>query len=1291
MSIFGLHLPKKVDNVFGSIGSGVAHAAGAGENLLVHNNPVINAVNNDVIHPIGSALQRGANAIPNFSSTSPARFLNNAVINPIKTTDIHVAQALQGQNPYHGSVGQQLGQAGQDVINAASVLPVGRGAELVAKGGSLLPRVVEGAKTGAKFGAGFGAAQGASTALQQQQNVPQALRTIGTNTAIGGVGGGLVGGVLPVAGASGRVIVRTADNRTPLNEAGFAKVPSPAPGLEPTSTPVTSSQRTIKVGQATPPDFLQTSPDYVPKTPQELADLSPKEQMALTQPNTPLAPAEVNTATNPYKSITTPVQPGDYAHAVVNSQVVSRPIDTARTLLTDTLKQLKKQSPGEYNNFWQAVEDPSNSNHSPLLQNAIDQWRNVDNKVHGESQALGGNTNYLTEHALHPWQLPEEFTNHIVNGGSPKDFKGLNNLSRKYRTITEGQVAGLKLGTDPLGEANRYLQANSSILRKASLKQGLAMADAHQEVKPVTLDLGNGHTVQLSKQGASQARGVQYHVPSSNPVIKGVRTAGQGIKTTILSGGQFHTINIGLLRSVPALIGSGHPRAAATAAYDALRGSFSKRYADEVIGKAIKDGTVDKAAQIGMPFGSSGYNTEGTFLKSGVGHQLVFNQQIPMFYNQVVRSIIADLEKKGIPLNSAEAQAAGKAGNNTLGFINKEVQKIPPNVNQGLSDLLLARQFTHSKFSQLRTAATPASYKNGAVAGKYAAANIGGNVITAAGLITGVGYALSQKSDNIKDSLLRALIDPAVATPGKDSKGNTIKYRLPGTDTSDIAKLLGIKLVRNSNGHLGVSFNPQNVPPGVADYARARLAPFPSAAVKVATNTTYASKPLYDPNAQAGVKAEQGATSVLSGFLPIGAQGLPLTKAVKDRLPGNIQNVLNAQTPGSNPLLKSVGSSFGLTPTTDQTVGKGLQSSQYFSALGDAKSGLNSHEQAALELYAGNKKNPVTGKYDVQPNVNDTVSKARTLLDQPKVIDHLISMNQKLQSEGQKTDPLWSGSKDQITKVLQYQAMPPGGPDRTHWLNQNKDWYQPLSNQRTAFFNSLPTGDANKPSAPIEYPNASPEVASQQEQFFNITDSKQRADFLQDHPEVQTQLDAQVDYNNKLRQAQGYSTLDTYPTASPGVQKIIDTYSSIPKGGGKKGGNLYRSQWIQSHPQDYAAMQKYFTQSSLYGLEKDAGQAQFQDTGFSSKGLGDIYNLGQYDIGKQTDANGNAIYALGSTSGSSGSGSYAKTINPNTYAKRISVKGAPKLARAVSVKKIAARPRGSGTGKIKVSTKKAAA
>lgn len=989
---------------------------------------------------------------------------------------------------------------------------------------------------------------------------------------------------------------------------------------------------------------------------------------------------EKSAQSNPVKVNIPEVAPGDFAKARSNTQLASNPIKVMTQHATAGIKQL---SANDRDRFWRDyVENPktiATAENPAAVTEAVSRWRQLANTTHATDRALGGQTGYLDNYARgHNWDLsnPDDAAkfNELVkiSGGremAPEDFKGINNLPRVFNTINEGEAAGFKLKpSDPIKDIQDFGNSSASALRRQALIKGVTEADAANPQKLRSLDLGNGSVLPLSKDAIKEVRAFEPSTTSKKVIPKVARTVNQGLKSTLLSAGQFHSINISALRAAPTLALEGHPLSAAKGVYRTFRAAFGEQYADQVMGKAIKDGTVEKAARIGMPYGVAGYNTEGTFLKNGVGQHTVFEKQIPMMHDQVARSVISDLEKKGISLDSPQARQAGLVGSELMGELNKDVMNISPKVRQAMTDWMLAGQFTPSKFLLLKDAAT-----KGGVAGSYARRAIIGNVAAVTAIAAGLGYLGSQQSDDIRDIFLRALIDPAVPTNQKDEKGNTVKLRLPGTDSSDIAKLLGIKLVRGDNGHLGIDWRPSNMPSTVEDFLRARLSPLASSAVKVATNSNYAGKPLYDPNASLGTKVAQAATTLGTGSLPIGLQGVAYTDAVKNNVPESVKEVLDANTPGTNPIVKSLGSSFGLTPSTDQTVGKGLDTSKYFDALGVAKQGLNRQEKDALDLYTGGKKNPVTGKYDIQPDVNDSRAKATALLQNPKVIDKLIEVNKTTGS----SDPLWQSSKDQITKVLQLQAMPPQGPDQTDWHNKNDSWYKPLSDARSAFFQSLPAGDPNKPQAPIQYPEASPDVKKLQDQFFAITDSKQRSQFISAHPQLQDQFDKTDDYYNHLRTALGYAPQKGYPKATPQLQKFIDQYMGADK--------TTRKGLRTANSQAYKDMAAYFDSVDLYNVGDQAGVSQLKgEPDYTSKEAKSISGLAQ-DIYQNPDGSYSIVPAgwmNGLGSSSSGGSKSSRSFNTRQYA--LSINAGGKTAKpTVTV-------RGKGVAKAKGKSKASA-
>lgn len=932
-------------------------------------------------------------------------------------------------------------------------------------------------------------------------------------------------------------------------------------------------------------------------------------------------------AANPHQVAIPEVVPGDHAQAIANSQKLSNPVQTASSLWESTMRDLRKQSPDEYQNFWRSVEDPSSASHSPLLQKAIGAWRQGSDIAHAGATALGKEVGYVNDYARHPWDLTgwAEAEKGVPGSGGEGVFT---TKPRIHQTIAEGEATGLKLGTDPLAEGKSYFGAAASQLRKDALVKGFSEADANATARPHTLDLGYGKTVQLSDEGMAAAKGTAFSRGSQKMVVKGLRATNKTVKSTLLSMSQFHTINIGGLRAAPALILRGHPVAAAKGVYGMLRGAFGHQYADRVIGHALEDGTVEKAAQVGMPYGSSEYS-DGLKLV-GIGEHTVFGKQMPMMHDQVVRSILTDLEKKGVPLDSPQARAAGKAGNNMMGFVNKEAQKVGPVQRRAMNDWLLAGQFTPAKFGSLRDTA------RGGVAGKYARATVAGNVAALTAVAAGIGFIGQQKSDDIRDLLLRSLLDPSAPSSETDAKGNTLKYRLPGSNVSDVTKLVGMKLVRGNDGHLTVDWRPGNMPQTVEDFLRARLSPLGSAGVKILTNVTFAGKPLYDPNAPLGTKAQQAATSLVVGNLPIGTQGLAYTDTVKNAMPGDIKDVLNAQTPGTNPILKSIGSSFGLTPATDQTVGKGKDSAQYFDARAQARGSLDKNDKAVFDAIHPDTKNPVTGKYQTSPTVWDGQTRASDYLSHPNVLAADNKLNQQLATNGQKIDPFFKLPADQQSKFLTYSTLNQNDPQKTR-IEGDNPWMRPFQNERSDFFAQLPPGDPNKPKSPVAYPTPDTATAAIQDQYFKLTDSKQKADFIKANPALVDQFAKEDNYNRTVRGIKNLPQYDKYPTADAGTQKILDTYNALPKS--KSGGNTgadsgARSAWIKANPAAYAKMTGFLLQTSLYGLEKSAGQAAFESQGFDQKGLKDISSVAR-DINQSVDANGNTIYSL--TANGSGS------------------------------------------------------
>ncbi len=285
---------------------------------------------------------------------------------------------------------------------------------------------------------------------------------------------------------------------------------------------------------------------------------------------------------------------------------------------------------------------------------------------------------------------------------------------------------------------------------------------------------------------------------------------------------------------------------------------------------------------------------------------------------------------------------------------------------------------------------------------------------------------------------------------------------------------------------------------------------------------------------------------------------------------------------------------------------------------------------------------------------------------------------------GKPVDPLYTLTPEQQTAYYKMQGSIYKGQAYERIAKENQDWLPAFQKERTAYYDNLHTPDtvtSNK----IKYPlNSSEQTLLNQ--YFAITDPTKRAAMSNSNPAISDAFNKLSKYANDKQIAQGSAPLDTYPQSSPQVQQWTKEYFAQPKGSKMK--------WQRANPGKWQAVSQQLTSQSLYGLENDAVAAQYKDTGLSQKGLADLYNLGQYDVQKGTDANGNTFYALGSSGGSGGGyGKYASggsSKTPLPYEKALSLNAGGKIAQPkVSVKLASAYKSSKGkAGKPKVTLKK---
>lgn len=1188
-AVSGVKAPIQPGNLGDALGAGAAATLSSG--LKAAANTVKSTTDLRFLTP---------NFIPGVSSTIDPLIgrLSSTATAPLTGLQQQIDRGAQNNDLY----GTQAGQTGKTIGNATGTTAI------------YAPQAIE-------------AVEGGVSAVK---NIPQILeraKNLVSDTTTAGKG----------------VLSAVQDLREPLDEAGGAKagdilpdsafpeeqnanqLPSPAPPETTSPTGVDANLGTIgEVGKGTTPvspqdqqmfKSLGGNPDDLSSllklNDQQKAELDSNTQMALDKfqkgTGRPTRSLEENIAANPFRdqNVIPEVAPGDYEKARINGQQASRPILS----LADTAGHHADQAnltTGRLADLVEGTAAPQNESEKQ----AVESTKNLFGTALSTSHSLGGNTETRPNYFFHDVDLPEDVKSPTGGGAGGETFNGINNMGRIHNTRADLNAAGLHLvGED--APASGYLanygnRAANALQRQAHFK-GLTEADQNEAQKLHTIDLGGGHSVKLSKEGAVQSKGIESHIKSDNPLVKGYRKLNRASTHLLLTHTGVHEANLSL-RAGPGLALKGHPVSALKAVGGSFRGNFDKDFVAGIKARAATDGMVEKAAKIGAPYSTG---------KGGL-----LDRQISPIHDQVVRSVIGDLEKKGVSLDSTEARKAGKAASGMVGEMNYEAMNVSRRTQNALGDLFLARQYTPSKFYRLKQAAT-----QGGTAGAYARTTLAGDVLGTTALLGGIGYAAKQKSDDLKDIFLRALISPSVPIPGQNKAGDDQQLKFLGTDSSDIARILGVSLVRNKDGHLGVTWKPGNMPSTSATYLRDRLSPVLSDATKVVTNSNYSGKPLYDPTTTFGRKLEQAGTSLAVGHLPIPAQSLAYAKVVKEHTPQAVQQVLNANTPKSNVAANALAGVVGLTPANDTTRGKGQQATQYYNALDNASKGLNPQEKAALTILTESKKNPVTGAYDVKPTAFDTSTKALLQEQNPKVLQALTTLNKKLQSDGQKVDPFYNLSSAQQKSYLAYEKMPPGGADRSNWEDHNQNWYQNFSQQRSNFFNSLPAGDPNKPKAPVQYPTFNSQTSNLLTQYNNAS-TADKSTLLENNPQLSNAFDQIANYTNANRTAQGYAALKGYPKADPQTQSALNTYDTLAKGD--------KSAYMKAHPN----ITSYLTQVSLYNLDKNAGKDVFQGNTPDQEELKSAYGLGNYDINKNSD--GTYTLTNGNTAGGSG-GSYGGT------------------------------------------------
>lgn len=157
------------------------------------------------------------------------------------------------------------------------------------------------------------------------------------------------------------------------------------------------------------------------------------------------------------------------------------------------------------------------------------------------------------------------------------------------------------------------------------------------------------------------------------------------------------------------------------------------------------------------------------------------------------------------------------------------------------------------------------------------------------------------------------------------------------------------------------------------------------------------------------------------------------------------------------------------------------------------------------------------------------VKRAGDLLDDKKFEAEKQYAYLQNKQDGKPIDPIFNLSRDLRLKVLQKKQLPPGAKDPELSNLYTQEWYQDLQNQQEKYYAA--------------------------KQAYNSAKG----------------------YKNNTAE-------NTYPTAPPAIQRVMDQFNNLPKGTGA------RSQWIRNNPQAFAAMKDQWAKKDHWENQQRIGR-----------------------------------------------------------------------------------------------------
>lgn len=737
-----------------------------------------------------------------------------------------------------------------------------------------------------------------------------------------------------------------------------------------------------------------------------------------------------------------------------------------------------------------------------------------------------------------------------------------------------------------------------------------------------------------------------YDPDAIGTALKGYDKLNASMKNVKLSLGGFHNINemLNQLALNPSGAGS------------TTRALVDSQYFRDKMNEWDKNGTMEKALHSGLTLGGG---EEGSVISKIPGvkqaHDALFGRQIPISKMQVFEKYAKDLDLSN-PGDYDQMRGIARGINNTFGGINRLVDGLSATRMKQLSRVTLAEDYNEG---QIRTLLS--SISKGGIEGRMARQVVIGRamILATPGIIQAIAtHKIGNSPQDIAKFVANQLVNPTVQTPFKTPGGTPKQISLVGGIVNKIDRAVAPGFDKNNPDKLS----------GLQSELSGNLAPGASAAQEELTNKDYYGNKLHG----GGMNAAEDVGAALNTATPI-----PFSPAGR---------ALEGTHFKDNPVVKLISGGQSAISPEEAAVdisGAGRVAAnpnapvmQIMNNRTDMYKGLSTDDQAALDnVHPSWNPNATKGsEAAIYKNKQYEINKWNVLRSNTNIYNVLKKQNSFAAAHGEPSDPLFSLNKKDYDTLTEYEFLKHAdmGTDANNtaavMYAQNAkmiNGYETAESKYQTQMNALYSKSGgvqgnNEPAFQVggapEY-KESPEQTNLSNQYFAMNDSNstgaQRADFLNNNPQLTTLFTAQFNAENEIRKQQNEPLLKGYPEPSTSLNNWMNDYIAASK--------TARTSLRTANPTLYNQMSDYMGQVDAYELSKTAGQAQFVGQNLTQKNLKQIYDLGQYDIAPDTDSAGNTSYSLNpqaayTASQNTGEGSLVKELEQNEQ-KREAVAG----------------------------------